>query len=56
MAIVGLLAVAFWLGRIDSQVWLGAVPLGPAVLHPFSLLYAASGSAMISATLRIRKP
>lgn len=54
--IVGILAVAFWLERVDSRVWLGAVPLGPAELHPLSLLYAASGSAMISATLRIRKP
>ena len=30
--------------------------IGPALLHPLALLYAASGSAMISATLRIPKP
>ena len=32
------------------------VRIGPATLHPLTLLYAASGSAMISATLRIPKP
>ena len=30
--------------------------IGPALLHPLALIYAASGSAMISATLRIPKP
>ena len=30
--------------------------LGPATLHPLTLLYAVNGSAMISATLRIPKP
>jgi CDP-diacylglycerol--serine O-phosphatidyltransferase len=54
--IVGMWGVAFALGRIDERVWLGASQLGPAVLHPLSLLYAASGSAMISATLRVPKP
>jgi len=29
---------------------------GPALLHPLSLIDALSGSAMISATLRIPKP
>ncbi len=56
IVIVGLLALAFWLGRIDDRLWLGAVRLGPARLHPLSLLYAASGSAMVSATLRVPKP
>jgi CDP-diacylglycerol--serine O-phosphatidyltransferase len=54
--IVALLGVAVMLGRIDEQIWFGAVKLGPAVLHPLALLYGASGSAMISATLRIPKP
>ena len=54
--IVGLLGVAFALGRVDQDVWFGAVKIGPAVLHPLTLVYAASGSAMISATLRIPKP
>ena len=56
IAIVALLALAFYLGRVDERLWFGAWQLGPAVLHPLALIYAASGSAMISATLRIPKP
>ena len=56
IAIVGVLAWAAWQGRVDEHLWLGAVQLGPAVLHPLVLVYAVSGSAMISATLRIPKP
>jgi CDP-diacylglycerol--serine O-phosphatidyltransferase len=56
VVIVGLLAVAFWAGRTGADLWLGAWRIGPATLHPLALLYAASGSAMISATLRIPKP
>ena len=54
--IVLLLGLAFYLGRIDADLWLGSVQIGPALLHPLALIYAASGSAMISATLRIPKP
>ena len=54
--IVALLGVAFKIDRIDHLVWFGAHQLGPAVLHPLSLIYALSGSAMISATLRVPKP
>jgi CDP-diacylglycerol---serine O-phosphatidyltransferase len=43
-------------GRIGDHMLLGQWSLGSLVLHPFSLIYAASGSAMISATLRIPKP
>src|SRR4051812_31354564 len=56
VGIVLLLGVAFYLGHIDERLWFGSVKLGPAVLHPLALLYGASGSAMISATLRIPKP
>ena len=56
IAIVLLLAAAFGLGRINDHLWLGAYRLGPAVLHPLALIYVASGTAMISATLRIPKP
>jgi CDP-diacylglycerol--serine O-phosphatidyltransferase len=56
VAIVAILAVAFWQGRVDEQLWFGAWHLGSATLHPLSLIYAVSGSAMISATLRIPKP
>ncbi len=56
IVIVVILAVVFWLSRVDEQLWLGAWRVGPATLHPLALVYAASGSAMISATLRIPKP
>jgi CDP-diacylglycerol---serine O-phosphatidyltransferase len=56
IAIVGLLAAAFALGRVGDALWLGAVRIGPATFHPLALAYAVSGSAMISATLRIPKP
>src|SRR5690606_8155145 len=56
IVLVALLAVAFYLGRVDQAVWWGSFRIGPAELHPLSLLYASSGSAMISATLRIPKP
>jgi CDP-diacylglycerol--serine O-phosphatidyltransferase len=56
IALVGLLALAFWLERTDGALWFGSYRIGPAELHPLALLYAASGSAMISATLRIPKP
>jgi CDP-diacylglycerol--serine O-phosphatidyltransferase len=54
--LVGVLAVALASGRVHEAMWLGSVRIGPASLHPLTLLYLASGSAMISATLRIPKP
>jgi CDP-diacylglycerol--serine O-phosphatidyltransferase len=54
--LVLLLGLAAYLGRIDERLWFGAHRIGFATLHPLALLYAASGSAMISATLRIPKP
>src|SRR5688572_9734622 len=56
IVIVGLLGLAFRLGHIDADLWFGALRLGPATLHPLSLIYVASGSAMISGTLRVPKP
>jgi len=56
IVIVLLLGVAMWMGRIDDRLWFGARQVGPALLHPLVLVYVASGSAMISATLRIPKP
>jgi CDP-diacylglycerol--serine O-phosphatidyltransferase len=55
IVIVALLAVAFWLGRIDDALWFGEWRIGPATLHPLVLVYVVSGSAMISATLRVPK-
>jgi CDP-diacylglycerol---serine O-phosphatidyltransferase len=54
--IVLLLGAAVALGRIDERLWFGALRAGPALLHPLALVYVASGSAMISATLRVPKP
>ena len=53
--IVGLLALALWTGRVEQALWLGVDRIGPMALHPLALVYAASGSAMIS-TVRIPKP
>jgi CDP-diacylglycerol---serine O-phosphatidyltransferase len=54
--IVGLLGVAFYEDAINEALWLGVHRIGPATFHPLTLLYALSGSAMISATLRVPKP
>jgi CDP-diacylglycerol---serine O-phosphatidyltransferase len=56
IAIVGLLAAALWSGRVDDQLWLGSWRVAGATFHPLVSVYAISGSAMISATLRIPKP
>lgn len=56
IVIVVMLGIAQYLGRVDDQIWFGQVKIGPALLHPLSLVYGVSGSAMISATLRIPKP
>src|SRR5438067_944165 len=56
IVIVVLLGAAVLLGRIDERLWFGVHKIGPALLHPLTLVYALSGSAMISATLRIPKP
>ena len=56
IVLVAVLGLAFYLNRVDETIWFGSVRLGAATLHPLTLMYAASGSAMISATLRIPKP
>ena len=56
IVIVVLLGVAFYLDRVDSALWLGSVRIAGATLHPLALVYTLSGSAMISATLRVPKP
>jgi len=55
IVLVAVLGVAFHLDRVGNDIWLGSVRLGAATLHPLALMYAVSGSAMISATLRIPK-
>lgn len=56
LLLVTVLAVAFGRGSVHDAMWLGALDLGPWTWHPLSLMYAASGSAMISGTLKIPKP
>ena len=57
IVIVIVLGILFWRGHVgEYDLWLGVYQLGPAQLHPLVLLYGVSGSAMISATLRIPKP
>ena len=55
LVLVGVVAAAAWLGRVGDALPLGAIRLGPGVLHPLALLWALSGSLMISKTLRIPK-
>lgn len=56
LALVVVLAVAASMGAIGHDLWLGRWQLGPWQLHPMVLLFALSGSLMISKTLRIPKP
>lgn len=56
LLIVVVLAVAAYFGRIGDELWFGQWQLGPWQLHPLVLLYALSGSLMISKTVRIPKP
>ena len=55
IVIVMILGVAFSQDAVGDALWLGVHRLGPANLHPLTLLYGFSGAAMISATLRIPK-
>ena len=55
VVLVGVLAYAAWQGRIGDAVWGGAWAIGPWMLHPLALLFALSGTLMISKTLRIPK-
>jgi CDP-diacylglycerol--serine O-phosphatidyltransferase len=49
------LAFAAWQGRIGEAIYGGSLTLGPWQAHPFVLLFALSGTLMISKTLRIPK-
>ena len=55
VVIVGILAWCAWDGRLGEMLWGGAWMLGPWKLHPLALVYALSGSLMISKTLHIPK-
>jgi CDP-diacylglycerol--serine O-phosphatidyltransferase len=55
IVIVAVLAFAFSQGWIEDLLPWGEWRIGPAILHPLSILYAVSGSLMISSSLRIPK-
>ena len=54
VVIVGVLAYFAWGGRLGDDLWGGSWTIG-WMLHPLALLYAISGSLMISKTLHIPK-
>jgi CDP-diacylglycerol--serine O-phosphatidyltransferase len=56
LVLVAVLAVAWWRGDVGDALWLGKYRLGRGYFHPLVLLYALSGAAMVSASLRIPKP
>jgi len=51
--LVAMIAVAGWMGAVRENLWFGEVALAGYKLHPLVLLFAISGSLMIS---RIRIP
>jgi CDP-diacylglycerol--serine O-phosphatidyltransferase len=53
--LTGILAICAWKGRIGDELWGGGWSAGPWILHPVVLLFALSGTLMISKTLRIPK-
>ena len=55
VAITGVLAYCAYQGYVDEILWGGVWQIGPWVLHPLALLFALSGTLMISKTLHIPK-
>jgi CDP-diacylglycerol---serine O-phosphatidyltransferase len=53
--LVAVLAFAAWQERLGPNLYWGVWSLGPWDLHPLALLFVASGTLMISKTLRIPK-
>jgi CDP-diacylglycerol---serine O-phosphatidyltransferase len=56
LVLVIVLAVAASQGALGENLWLGMLQVGPWQFHPLVLMFALSGSLMISKTLRIPKP
>jgi CDP-diacylglycerol--serine O-phosphatidyltransferase len=55
VVLAAVLAWAAFEGRVGARLYGGAWELGPWELHPLALLFVASGTLMISKTLRIPK-
>lgn len=56
LLLVMLIAIAAVNGAIGNNLWFGVADIGPGQFHPLVLLFALSGSLMISKTLHIPKP
>jgi CDP-diacylglycerol--serine O-phosphatidyltransferase len=55
LLLVIVIAVAAWTGALGERLWFGVFHLGPWQIHPLVLIFAVSGSLMISRTLHIPK-
>lgn len=55
VVLVGVLAWAAWQGHLGANLWGGSWTVLGCTLHPLVLLFALSGTLMISKTLRIPK-
>jgi len=55
LLLVAVVVACAWAGRLGDALPFGALRLGPGLLHPLALLWAVSGSLMISKTIRIPK-
>jgi CDP-diacylglycerol--serine O-phosphatidyltransferase len=55
VVLTAVLAYAAWRGQVGPDILGGAWLIGPFTLHPLALLFALSGTLMISKTLRIPK-
>ena len=56
LLLVAVVVACAWTGRLGDFLAFGAIRLGPGLLHPLALLWAVSGSLMISKTIHIPKP
>jgi len=55
LLLVVVIAIAAVNGAIGNHLWFGVTQPGPGQLHPLVLMFAVSGSLMISRTLHIPK-
>lgn len=55
LLLVIVIAIAVANGAIGDQIWFGVAHVGPWRFHPLVLMFAVSGSLMISRTLHIPK-
>lgn len=53
IVLVAVMAAAVWLNALDTRMWLGSFDIAGKHLHPLVLMFAVSGSLMIS---RIKIP